>query len=236
VSHRSSAVLAEAECVRVPETLASEEAAWFALGKIAFHGARAAAYTLGDTVLIIGAGPIGQMSLRWALASGAADVVVVDSVPDRMPIARAGGATATIVAGIDKAREAVLQACGGQLPRVVIDSTGNAAVFAAALGLAASFGRVVLLGDTGQPARQCISSDVLARGLTIVGAHDVHNTPEWNNATISALFFRLAASGRISLEGLTSHRFKPEHCREAYETANRDRSKTMGILFDWTTL
>jgi len=235
LSHCSSAVLAEAECVRVPEALPSEEAAWFALGKITFHGARAAAYALGDSVLIIGAGPIGQMSVRWARTSGAADIVVVDSVPDRMPMALAGGATATIVAGIDKAREAVLQACGGQLPRVVIDSTGNSAVFAAALGLAASFGRVVILGDTGQPAQQRLSSDVINRGLTIVGAHDAHNTAEWNNATIGALFFRLAVSGHISLQGLTSHRFKPEQCKEAYETANRDRSKTMGILFDWTT-
>jgi 2-desacetyl-2-hydroxyethyl bacteriochlorophyllide A dehydrogenase len=233
--HSSAALVKEIDCLRIPEALPSEEAAWFALGKITFHGAKAAAYTWGDSVLIIGAGPIGQMSVRWARVAGVADIIVVDSVPDRMAMALAGGATATIVASIDQARDAILSSCGGKLPRVVIDSTGNAAVFAAALGLAASGGRVVILGDTGQPARQTLTPDVLSRGLTIVGVHDSHNTPEWNNATIGALFLRFAADGRISLRGLTSHRFKPEQCQEAYETANRDRSKTMGILFDWKT-
>ena len=231
--HRSFALLAESDCLRVPEKLASEEAVWFALAKIAFHGAKAAAYEIGDSVLIVGAGPIGQMSLRWARLAGAADIVVVDSVANRMAIAQAGGATATIVCGIDEARDEVLKACGGKLPRVVIDSTGNAAVFTAALGLARDHGKVVILGDTGAPARQVLSPDVIQRGLTIVGAHDGHNTPEWSNASIGRLFFRLAADGRFPLRGLTSHRFKPEQCREAYETANRDRSQTMGVLFDW---
>jgi threonine dehydrogenase-like Zn-dependent dehydrogenase len=131
------------------------------------------------------------------------------------------------------ARDAVIEAGGGALPQVVIDSTGNAAVFAAALGLAADRGRVVILGDTGQPCRQFLTPDVIIRGITIVAAHDNHNTPQWNNATIAKLFFNLAARGRISLKGLTSHCFKPEQCMEAYETANRDRSATMGILFDW---
>jgi len=234
--HRSSAVVAEAACLRVPAALPSEEAAWFALGKIAFHGAKAAAYGLGGSVLIIGAGPIGQMSLRWARAFGVADIVVIDAVADRMAIALAGGASATLVAGIDRegVREEVTGACDGKLPQVVIDSTGNPVVFAAALGLAASGGKVVILGDTGQPARQSLTADVITRGLTIIGAHDGHNTPEWNDATIGQLFFRFATDGRISLSGLTSHRFKPEQCQEAYETANRDRAKTMGILFDWS--
>jgi 2-desacetyl-2-hydroxyethyl bacteriochlorophyllide A dehydrogenase len=235
LGHRSMEVMEESECLLVPESIPSEEAAWFALAKITFHGAKAAAYTLGDSVLIVGAGPIGQMSLRWARAVGVADIVVVDSVPDRMEMARGGGATATIVAGIDQARDQVMAACGGKLPRVVIDSTGNAAVFASALSLVAAGGRVVVLGDTGQPARQSLTSDVILRGLTIIGAHDAHNSPEWNNATIAALFFRLAADGRFPLKGLTSHTFKPDQCQEAYETANRDRSKTMGILFDWRT-
>jgi len=42
------------------------------------------------------------------------------------------------------------------------------------------------------------------------------------------------ATGRFSLEGLTSHVFTAEQCAEAYETANRDRGATMGILFDWS--
>lgn len=231
--HQSHAVGDAASCYPIPESLPFEQAVWFALAKIAFHGAKAAGYRLGDRLLIIGAGPIGQMSVRWARAAGAAEILVVDTAVHRMPLAKAGGATATITAPIDQAREAILEAGGGELPRVVIDSTGNAAVFAAALGLAADHGRVVILGDTGQPTLQTLTTDVINRGLTIVGAHDTHNTPEWNDSTITRLFNDLAVTGRFPLEGLTSHVFKPDQCAEAYATANRERASTMGILFDW---
>ena len=232
--HRSGDVLPAADCFPIPEALSFEQAVWFSLAKITFHGAQAADYRLGDSVLIIGAGPIGQMGIRWARTCGAASIIVVDSVPNRMALAQAGGATATIVGGIDSVRDEVLKAGGGKLPRVVIDATGNAKVFSEALALAADRGRVVILGDTGQPGNQVLTPDVIVRGLTIIGAHDAHSTETWNNATISDLFFKMAASGRFSLEGLTSHRFKPEQCLEAYTVANRDRASTMGILFDWS--
>jgi 2-desacetyl-2-hydroxyethyl bacteriochlorophyllide A dehydrogenase len=234
VGHRSHAVVEATECYPIPADVPFEHAVWFALAKIAFVGARAADYRLGDSALVIGAGPIGQMSIRWARAAGVGTILAVDTAAKRMPLAQAGGATAVINAPILEAREAILQAGGGKLPRVVIDSTGNAVVFSAALSLAADRGTVVILGDTGQPGNQVLTPDVITRGLTIVGAHDGHNTPEWNNATVSQLFFNLAASGRFSLEGLNTHVFKPEQCAEAYTTANRDRAITMGLVFDWS--
>jgi len=234
VGHRSHHVVRASECYPIPGSVPFPEAVWFSLAKITFHGALAARYTLGDSVLVIGAGPIGQMSVRWARAAGLRTILVVDSVPDRMPLARAGGATEAIVLPIAKARDAVLAAGHGRLPRVVSDATGNSEVFAAALGLAADRGTVVILGDTGNPADQRLTGDVITRGLTIVGAHDLHNTPEWNNATITQLFFELVAGGRFPLAGLNTHFFEPGQCREAYATANRDRAKTMGIVFDWT--
>ena len=231
--HGSHAIIPEGSAYPIPGSVPSDQAVWFGLAKIAFMGVKVAGYHLGDSCLIIGAGPIGQMSLRWASAAGLTSIVVVDTAAHRMPLAKAGGATATITDSIDKSREAVLQAGGGKLPRVVIDSTGNPVVFAAALGLAADRGTVVVLGDTGQPAMQTLTPDVVTRGVTIVGAHDGHTTAEWTEAVITKMLFDLVVTKRFSLEGLTSHVFQPEQCVEAYQTANRDRSTTMGILFDW---
>lgn len=231
--HRSHAVERAEGCHPIPDGVPFEQAVWFALAKITFHGAYAAGYSLGDSVLIIGAGPIGQMSIRWARAAGCASIIVVDTAAHRMPLAEAGGATAIITSPIAGARDAVLAAGGGRLPRVVIDSTGHAGVFAAALGLAADRGKVVVMGDTGSPASQSLTSDVIMRGLTIIGAHDGHNTAEWNSSTIAQLFFNLVAGRRFSMGGLTSHVFAPDQCAEAYVLANRDRASTMGIVFDW---
>jgi 2-desacetyl-2-hydroxyethyl bacteriochlorophyllide A dehydrogenase len=231
--HRSHAVVNASGCYPIPDEIPFEHAVWFALAKIAYIGALAADYHLGDSALIIGAGPIGQMSIRWACAAGVTPIITVDTATSRMPLAKAGGSTAVITAPITEAREAILQAGNGKLPRVVIDSTGNSAVFAAALGLAANHGKVVVLGDTGRPTEQALTSDVVTRGITIVGAHDSHTTAEWTDAAIMHLFFSLAKSGRFSLAGLTSHIFSPDQCEEAYLTANRDRANTMGLIFDW---
>jgi len=233
-SHASHVTLPASDVFPIPDGLSDENAVWFGLAKITWHGAHVANYHLGDSVLIIGTGPIGQMSIRWARAAGATSIIAVDAVPNRMKYAQAGGATATITAHIGEAHHAILAANHGDLPRVVIDSTGNAAVFSTALTLAARFGTVVILGDTGTPANQHLTSDVIMRGLHIVGAHDGHGTAEWNTATISNLFFNLAVSGRFHLDGLNSHTFTPDKCAEAYATPNRDRANTMGIIFDWS--
>lgn len=230
VGHRSHHVLKAADCHPIPNNLPDEQAIWFSLAKITYIGAKVAEYHLGDSALVIGAGPIGQMSIRWARAAGLASIIVVDTAVNRMPLAQAGGATDVIPVSITEAHDAVLNAGGGKLPRVIIDSTGNAAVFSAALGLAADFGRVVVLGDTGAPGLQALTSDVIRRGLVIVGAHDMHG----NDAEIVPLFFKLATTGRFPMEGLTSHTFSPDQCVEAYATANRDRASTMGLVFKWS--
>ena len=78
--HRSHDVVDAEKCFHpIPDEVSFEQAAWFALGKITFHGALAAGYQLGDSVLVIGAGPIGQMTIRWARAAGAAKIIVVDT-------------------------------------------------------------------------------------------------------------------------------------------------------------
>lgn len=234
--HRSHAVVDAAGCIPIPDGLSFEHAVWFALAKIAFMGAKAADFRLGDSTLVIGAGPIGQMAIRWARAAGAYPIIAVDTATSRMPLAQKGGASHVITAPITEAREEILKSGGGKLPRVVIDSTGSAAVFSAALGLAADRGKVVILGDTGRPAQQTLTSDVITRGISIIGAHDCHNTAEWDGITIPKLFFSLACSGRFPMEGLTSHVFSPEQCEEAYLTANRDRATTMGLIFDWAEI
>jgi 2-desacetyl-2-hydroxyethyl bacteriochlorophyllide A dehydrogenase len=233
-SHASHHVVPESKCTLIPAGIEPYSAAWFALAKISFMGARAAEYELGDSVAIIGAGPIGQMSVRWAAAAGAENVVAIDTVAMRLDLARNGGATATIAKPIGESLDDLRAIGGGNLPRVVLDGTGNAEVFPHALAAARDFGRVVLLGDTGTPSEQRLTPDLLRRGLTLVGAHDRHARGEWDAKSIYRLFFSLILSGRFRLDGLATHTFTPEDCALAYQTANTRRGETMGIIFDWS--
>ncbi|HET6484766.1 MAG TPA: zinc-binding alcohol dehydrogenase [Spirochaetia bacterium] len=232
-SHASAHVLPAAQCIVVPPVVSDEQAAWFALAKIAAMGARVAGHGLGSSVLVIGAGPIGQMAIRWAFVAGAEAIIVVDPVGPRLELARVGGATATIDKPIAEAAPLILQANHGSNPRVVIDSTGNAEVFAVALSVVERFGTVVVLGDTGAPAQQRLSPDLITKGLRVVGAHDTHETAEWNAGIIARLFFQAVSDGRFRFGSLVSHTFPPQEAGAAYELATHHRKDTMGILFDW---
>jgi len=232
--HASHCVVPEAGVFKVPDGIEPCSAAWFALAKITFMGAKAAGYFLGDRVLIIGAGPIGQMSTRWAAAAGAESIVVIDRIASRLDLAVAGGATAVLGKAIEECGDDVRDACDGNLPNVVMDSTGNAHVFAHGLSFADKGGRVVIMGDTGSPASQHLTSDVIMKGLKIVGAHDIHETPEWTADRIYGLFFKLLKTRRFNLENMNTHTFKGEECVEVYDMATNRRGETMGILIDWT--
>ncbi|MBN2713575.1 MAG: zinc-binding dehydrogenase [Planctomycetes bacterium] len=230
--HGSEHVAPEAECYAVPESLDPMQAVWFALSKISFMGVKAGKVGLGSRVLVIGGGPIGQMALRLCVAAGAEKVVLVDMLKERLDLARAGGATSVIGKPLDQALEELEFACGGK-PQIVIDSTGNAKVFETALKSAADRGTVVVLGDTGVPGEQHLTSDVITRGLHIVGAHDGHCDAEWTEARIVNLFFSLLERGRINMDGMNTHVFSPDQAIEAYDLAETKRAETMGVVFDW---
>lgn len=233
--HASHMVVPLDRCCRIPDHVPDGEATWFALGKIAWHGLRAANVRLGETCLIIGAGPVGQMATRWAAVAGCGSVVVVDTSPMRLELARSGGATHTIAKPAGEAEAEIIAACGGARPDIVIDSTGNAAVFSQALALVADRGRMVLLGDTGTPSQQHLSFDVILRGISIIGAHDCHEDARWNLSSISALFLDMVSRGRFPLAGLNTHSVSARKIPEAYALVERERATVMGMLFDWTT-
>ena len=239
VGHASEHVVPASSCTGMPEGVTAEQGCWFGLAKIGLMGAQAAGYQLGDTVAIIGAGPIGQVSVRWAAAAGVTTLVVVDPISDRLAVARRGGATVALAAGIDDASADVVSACEGERPGVVVDTTGNAAVFAAALRLVAAHGRLVLLGDTGSPTRQHLTSDVIVRGVTIVGAHDAHSINrhgQEGERRLHRIFFQLVRDGRFDLDGLTTHLFGPADCEIAYELAIAHGGGALGVAFDWSKL
>ena len=76
--HASHHVVKKTQITVVPDTISDEEAVWFAMAKIAFAGLLAADLQVGARVAVIGAGPLGQMVVRWAATSAASEIVVID--------------------------------------------------------------------------------------------------------------------------------------------------------------
>ncbi|KQO48879.1 MULTISPECIES: zinc-dependent alcohol dehydrogenase [unclassified Methylobacterium] len=110
--------------IKVPENLSDEQVLF--LGDIFPTGWQAAVQAdiqPTDTVAIWGAGPVGQMALRSALLLGARQVVCIDSVPERLEMARAGGAI-TIDNSQDSAVERLNELTSGKGPEKCIDAVG----------------------------------------------------------------------------------------------------------------
>lgn len=234
MAHGSHQVMPEALLSPVPEAVDSRDACWCGLAKTAFRAARAARFDLGAQVLVIGAGPVGQMAVRWAKSANVGLLAVSDLSGQRLAHARHGGATHTLRGDVAGQLEAIGAMNGGAGPNVVVEATGSPAVFASALAAAARFGKVILLGDTGFPDRQHLTSDVMTKGLTIQATHDSHDTDGWTQRRVDAFFFASLMAGRFDVGGLITHEFSPEDCVGAYALAVDHREDTMGILFDWS--
>lgn len=235
--HHQSFALADASRVfPVPDGVSDEQAAWAVLAYIAQHGFRKANLQLGETVVVIGLGPVGQLMAQYARTAGAGRVIAVDPVGTRLEQARGYGIRHTLALRADQAVEAVRELTGGRMAEVVCDMTGAAPVLPAALALAGRFGRVLLVGDTPHPGRQHLTRDILRRDLTLIGAHGPNAAPPdaehapWSHARMVDVFFNLLIDGRMGVDDLISHRFDLRDAPRAYDLLMTQRDKAMGVL------
>jgi len=131
--------------VPVPDTLDDLAAAMLEPLGVAIHAMRLAELRPGDTVAILGAGPIGRLLIRLALASGASTVVATDRLAHRVEAARADGALAALV---DAGREVdeLRSALGGRPADAAIEIAGEGDAIRTAALLVRPGSRVVVAG------------------------------------------------------------------------------------------
>jgi len=114
---------------------------------IGCHAIDRAAPKPSETVLVIGAGPIGLSALEFAKVAGAR-VIVMDMVQSRLDFVRASmGVSDTLLAtGSPADIGAVNRLTGGRMCEVVVDATGSAESMGAALAMCSFGGRLVYVG------------------------------------------------------------------------------------------
>lgn len=154
----------------------------------------------GETVLVIGAGPIGLSALAFARLAGARALCLErDPVRRRWAEARIPGVEAIPAVGSDADLEAVAAATSGALADVVIDATGSAASMSRALGFCGFRGRLVYVGIASEPLSFHHAPVLHRRELTILASR---------NALPSDFteILRLLGEGRLEPEGWVTHR------------------------------
>ena len=240
--HSEFVTVSTGELYPVPGGIADEDAPWFGLATIVQNGVRRAEHQLGEVVVVIGLGLLGQLTVQYARLLGARQIIAIDVSKPRLEMAQAHGATVILPMGVEEARESILAMTEGAGAEVVYDITGSPRAFANALALPRRFGRLVLLGDTGSPSAQYLTGDVVTRGLSILGAHDSNPPAQstdhayWSHQRMAHLFYTYVLRGDMRVKDLITHRYSPADAPEAYRMLREERASAMGVLFDWTRL
>jgi D-arabinose 1-dehydrogenase-like Zn-dependent alcohol dehydrogenase len=135
--------------IHIPKELEPETFIGGGCGLVtALHAVDMAGLRLGESVGVMGVGPVGQSVVALASLSGAGEIVAVDGVPDRLEFARRMGATQTI--GLDLPRKERLSRMHaltrGRGVDVVIEASGNPDAVSEALDLVRDGGRVIVCG------------------------------------------------------------------------------------------
>jgi threonine dehydrogenase-like Zn-dependent dehydrogenase len=223
----------------VSDAVSDEEATWNCLAVTTQLGVRRAGHVLGENVGVVGLGMLGQLVVQYLVLSGARKIIAIDPVQSRLDIAKAHGATHTLALDVREARPAIEEITGGRMLDVIYDITGHPAVLAPSIPLLRKLGRLILLGDTPNPTRQCLGPGVVSDSIAILGIHG-SMTPEhasefnpWTRRECIALFFDYLTQGRMKVLDLITHRYSPVDAPEVYAGLVQDRSSAMGVIFDW---
>ncbi|MQS16902.1 zinc-dependent alcohol dehydrogenase family protein [Streptomyces kaniharaensis] len=162
----------------------------------------------GDTVAIVGAGPIGLAAIRTAQLYSPSRVIAIDLARSRLDAAKRFGAD-TVLTPAEATPEAVRELSRDGLGvDVAIEAVGVPETFELCTRLVRPCGRVANVGVHGKPAVLHLE-DLWIRNLTITtGLVDTHSTP---------LLLDLLAAGRLDVAGLVTHRFGLDEMQDAYD-------------------
>lgn len=166
----------------------------------------------GDSVAVVGAGPIGLAVILTSSLYGAAQVFALDLDEGRLDLARSFGATETILTSSPDWRQAVTDLTDGRGVDVSVEAVGIPETFQMAVDLVRPGGSVANVGVHGHPVELHLE-DLWIQNITIsTGLVNTNTTP---------MLLRLVASGRLPAERFATHDFGFDDFMAAYDTFSR---------------
>ncbi|GIF02062.1 alcohol dehydrogenase catalytic domain-containing protein [Paractinoplanes rishiriensis] len=162
----------------------------------------------GDTVVVVGAGPIGLAAVVTARLFSPAHIVVIDKAQSRLDSAKMFGADILVQTGTDDPRTVVEALTGGLGADVVIEAVGTPQTFELCTELVRPGGRVANIGVHGKPATLHLES-LWIRNVTITtGLVDTYTTPK---------LLDMLVAGQLDLGHMVTHRFGMADFEQAYD-------------------
>ncbi|VDC33632.1 zinc-dependent dehydrogenase [Pseudogemmobacter humi] len=210
----------------LPDHVSHEEAALVEPMACVLNGQDKVGLTLGDTVVILGSGPIGTLHIKLAKLRGAGRIIVSEPNAGRRKMALDAGADVAIDPTATDLRAAVLAETRGLGADVAICAIGIPALAREAVGLVRKRGRVSLFagfskGEIGQLDINAVHYDE----ITLTGAFGLTRANYGDS-------LNLIADGRIEVASMVSHRYGLEDCLGAFEMAEGGGAMKVALIND----
>ena len=235
-------------CVHLPEGVSFESGAYGTLGAIALQGVRLAEPTLGESVVVIGLGLVGQLTVQLLKANGCR-VFGLDLDQTRVALALELGADKAAVSSETSAKEIETWTRGHGADAVLITAaTDSNEPVELAARVSRLKGRVIVVGMTGMNIpRQPFFSRELKLVISMSygpGRYDPeyeergHDYPlpyvRWTEKRNIESFLELIAARRINVERLTTHRFPIAEADRAYQLISGElREPNLGVVLNY---
>ncbi len=179
--------------------------------------------TLGDTVVIIGAGPMGLILTQMALLQGAAKVLAIELIEERRRMADVLGAHRTIDPMEEDVMQAIADETEGNGPEVVFEAVGSAKTIELALDIAGRGSRVNLFGVAPQ-------TDVINIKPFMLYDKELEISASYRDPFTFDRAIQLLANDRIDVKSLITHRFPLAEIAEAFETFETKKNEAIKIM------
>lgn len=196
---------------RIPDTLSFEEASLVTnLGCVLYGFETIGGYVVGDTVTVIGPGPLGLISVQVAKALGADQVFLVGTREARLKVGLETGADKIINVHEGDPIDIIKHETDGVGADLVIESSGAENALDMAIRLTKRMGKILLLGFPHEP----VTADIAALGINNKFIYSARGEG-WANCRRA---ISLLKQGKINLKPLVTHSFPLQEIHEAFRT------------------
>lgn len=192
------------------------------------NGQEAMQIQLGDTVAVIGTGPIGIMHAELARSRGAGKVFLINRSQPRLDRARPLGYDAYISSQKDDAVQRVLELTDGMGANVVIVTAGSEAAMQMGLAMTGKMGKVCFFAGLPKDKPQVtIDANFLHyRQITIYGTFS--SAPRHN-----ALAIEMIRSGKLNVDYLLTHAVSLQHINEGLQLVEKQAGMRIVVVPHW---
>lgn len=183
---------------RFSTALPYEDACLIEPAAIAYRSVQKVRVTPADHVLVVGAGPIGLLTVAMAKVFGAASITLVDYFENRLQVGRRLGASHTIDLSCQNYMEEASTATGGAMFDAIIEASGNIYAFESLFDVTAPSARICLVGIFNKKAN--IEANMIVRkDLEVYGSVSSPNV--WKHV------IPLVESGKIKVSEIVTHMY-----------------------------